>query len=98
MTHDYFIQNSAGQETTKRAVTSIFFPGDHDPKHVLLKRGPTLSNGTDERELLLFTHAFVLSRIGLDALMEIMFTLNSEDPTQLTNRFDEIDSDQSGCK
>lgn len=95
--HDsYSPLNTAGQETTKKAISSVFFPGDHDPKQVLLKRGPTLCNGAEETELLLFTHAFVLSRIGLDALMEILFTFNSEDPSKLGERFDDIDSDQSG--
>mmetsp|Transcript_14754 Transcript_14754/g.31269 ORF Transcript_14754/g.31269 Transcript_14754/m.31269 type:complete len:619 (-) Transcript_14754:64-1920(-) len=91
-----------GQERTKKAVTAIFFPGDHDPKSVLLKRGPILSDGVDERELLLFTHGFLLSRLELDSLLNILFTINSENPEFLSSkelraRFNAIDSDGSGC-
>eukprot|EP00585_Thalassiosira_rotula_P008715 CAMPEP_0196136728 /NCGR_PEP_ID=MMETSP0910-20130528/4940_1 /TAXON_ID=49265 /ORGANISM="Thalassiosira rotula, Strain GSO102" /LENGTH=614 /DNA_ID=CAMNT_0041397063 /DNA_START=35 /DNA_END=1879 /DNA_ORIENTATION=+ len=90
-----------GHETTKRAVASIFFPGDHDPKSVLLKRGPILSEGEEERELMLLTHGFVMSRIEFDSLLSILFMINSENPqylrpAKLRERFDDIDTDQSG--
>lgn len=83
------------------AVASIFYPGDHDPKSVLLKRGPVLLEGFTERELLLFTHGFVLSRMEGDTLLNILFTINSENPEylsskQLEDRFYAIDSDRSG--
>mmetsp|Transcript_50356 Transcript_50356/g.107241 ORF Transcript_50356/g.107241 Transcript_50356/m.107241 type:complete len:616 (+) Transcript_50356:155-2002(+) len=94
--------NQPGKEATKMAISSIFFPGDHDPKSVLLKRGPILFDGTDERELLLFTHGFVLSRIEFDTLLNILFTINSENPQylgpeELRDQFNAIDSDQSGA-
>ena len=63
-----------------------------------MKRGPTVFNVTDERELMLFTHGFVLSRIGFDSLMEILFTMNSEDPDKLLEMFNKIDEDGSGCE
>lgn len=79
------------------------FSGDHDPKSVLLKRGPILFDGVDERELLLFTHGFLLSRMECDALLNLLFTINSENPeylssAQLKDRFRAIDSDGSGGK
>lgn len=93
--------NAPGQEATKKAITSTFFPGDMEAKSVLLKRGPILSDGAEERELLLFTHSFLLSRIEFDTLLNIMVTINSENPQylnskQLRERFNAIDSDQSG--
>ena len=92
-----------GKETTKRTVGDIFFPGDHDAKSVLLKRGPILFDGVDEREMLLFTHGFLLSRMEFDSLLNLLFTINSKNPEalnpkQLRDRFDAIDSDKSGCK
>ena len=84
------------------AISSIFFPSDHSPKSVLLKRGPIiLLNGEEERELLLFTHGLLLSRLELDSLINILFTLNSENPdllnsNQLKERFDAVDADGSG--
>ncbi len=79
----------------------IFFPGDYDKKSVLMKRGPTLLDGIDERELFLFTHGFLLSRIEFDSLMNLLLALESGNPRQFTSaqlkkRFDEIDSDRSG--
>mmetsp|Transcript_6123 Transcript_6123/g.8926 ORF Transcript_6123/g.8926 Transcript_6123/m.8926 type:complete len:446 (+) Transcript_6123:247-1584(+) len=90
-----------GDDATKRAVSSIFFPDDYDKKSVLMKRGPTLLDGIDERELFLFTHGFLLSRIEFDSLMNLLLATKSADPEQFTSaqlkkRFDEIDSDQSG--
>lgn len=66
-----------------------------------MKRGPILLDGIDERELLLFTHGFVLSRIEFDSLMHLLFAMKNGDPNQFTSaqlrkRFDDIDSDNSG--
>ncbi|KAL9183458.1 hypothetical protein ACHAXT_004314 [Thalassiosira profunda] len=55
------------------------------PKSVLLKRGPILFDGVEERELLLFTHGFLLSRIEFDTLLNILFTINSENPEFLSS-------------
>mmetsp|Transcript_11818 Transcript_11818/g.25916 ORF Transcript_11818/g.25916 Transcript_11818/m.25916 type:complete len:605 (-) Transcript_11818:1148-2962(-) len=93
--------NEPGQETTKKTITDIFFPGDHDAKSVILKRGPILYDGVDEREMLLFTHGFLISRMEFNSLLNILFTINSENPEylntkQLQKRFNAIDSDQSG--
>ncbi|KAL7499451.1 hypothetical protein ACHAWT_006986 [Skeletonema menzelii] len=90
-----------GEEATKRAISSIFFPDDYDKKSVLMKRGPILLDGIDERELFLFTHGFLLSRIEFDSLMNLLLTMKSGNPEQFTSaelkkRFDDIDSDHSG--
>ncbi len=66
-----------------------------------MKRGPTLLDGIDERELFLFTHGFLLSRIEFDSLMNLLLTTKSANPdnftsAQLKKRFDDIDSDHSG--
>ena len=95
------MKDGPGKEATKRALSSIFFPNDYDKKSVLMKRGPILLDGIDERELLLFTHGFLLSRIEFDSLMSLLFALKNGDPEQFTSaqlkkRFDAIDSDQSG--
>ena len=97
------LQNEPGQETTKKTVTDIFYPGDHDAKSILLKRGPVLSEGVDESEMLLFTHGVLFSRMEFNALLNILFTIASENPEylsskQLQKRFNAIDSDQSGCE
>lgn len=99
------LDSSAGRgdnKETKQAVSAIFYPSDHAPKSVLLKRGPILLDGTHERELLLFSHGFVVSRIEFNALLNILFTINSENPTyldskQLRKRFDAVDSDNGGA-
>ena len=70
---------------------------------MLLKRGPVLFDGTEERELLVFTHGFLIARMKFDTLLNILFTINSENPEfldqeQLKKRFNAIDSDGSGCK
>jgi len=93
--------NEPGRETTKQTVGDVFFPGDHDAKSVLLKRGPILFDGVDEREMLLFTHGFLLSRLEFDSLLNLIFTINSENPEclnpkQLRERFNQIDTDESG--
>ena len=95
--------NAPGLETTRRTVADIFYPGDHDAKSVLLKRAPILFDGVDEREMLLFTHSFLLSRMEFDSLLNLLFTINSKNPEclnpkQLRERFDAIDTDKSGGK
>lgn len=65
-------------------IRNIFRSGGHDPKSVLLKRGPVLFNGGDEREMLIFTHGFLLSRVKFDAPFHILFNDNSE---KLKDRF-----------
>ena len=72
----HIIQDEPGEQATKKAVSSIFFPDDYDKKSVLMKRGPTLLDGIDERELFLFTHGFLLSRIEFDSLMNPSDVLN----------------------
>jgi len=96
-----FMDEEPGKESTKRAISSIFFPNDYDTKSVLMKRGPILLDGIDERELLLFTLGFLLSRIEFDSLMSLLFAMKNGDPAQFTRaqlkkRFDSIDSDHSG--
>ena len=70
---------------------------------MLLKRGPILFDGTEERELLMFTHGCLLSRMEFDTLLNVLFTINSENPEfldqeELRKRFNAIDTDGSGCK
>lgn len=83
------------KESTQRAIASIFFPGDYDPKSVLLKRGPILIDGAEERELLLFTHGFLLSRITFDTLMDIL-TSKRKGKALHEASFNSIDADGSG--
>ena len=84
----------------KRAVKYIFDPNAHDPKSVLLKRGPVLFDGIEERELLLFTHGFLFSRIEFDSLVHALLSINEQNPTlshkELREKFNTIDSDNSG--
>jgi len=95
------MKDELGGESTNRAISSIFFPDDYDKKSVLMKRGPILLDGIDERELFLFTHGFLLSHIEFDSLMNMLLAMKSGDPEQFTSaqlkkRFDDIDSDNSG--
>mmetsp|Transcript_2232 Transcript_2232/g.4061 ORF Transcript_2232/g.4061 Transcript_2232/m.4061 type:complete len:613 (-) Transcript_2232:78-1916(-) len=95
------LMDELGEESTNRAILSIFFPDDYDKKSVLMKRGPILLDGIDERELFLFTHGFLLSHIEFDSLMNMLLAMKSGDPEQFTSaqlkkRFDDIDSDNSG--
>eukprot|EP00578_Thalassiosira_sp_NH16_P013609 CAMPEP_0181113522 /NCGR_PEP_ID=MMETSP1071-20121207/20392_1 /TAXON_ID=35127 /ORGANISM="Thalassiosira sp., Strain NH16" /LENGTH=516 /DNA_ID=CAMNT_0023197565 /DNA_START=216 /DNA_END=1763 /DNA_ORIENTATION=- len=95
------LMNETGHERTKKAIAGIFYPGDHDAKSVLLKRGPILLDGTNEKEMMLFTHGFMLSNMEFSSLLNIIFTINSENPhylnsQKLRERFDAIDTDGSG--
>ncbi|KAL7538282.1 hypothetical protein ACHAWF_006043 [Thalassiosira exigua] len=95
------LSGGIGQGVTKKTIGDLFYPGDHDPKSVLLKRGPVLCDGVKESEMLLFTHGFLLASIELDTLINTLFAINSENPellsgSNLKNRFNEIDTDQSG--
>jgi hypothetical protein len=88
---------------TKITIASIFSPGDHDPKSVLMKRGPILFDVGLERELMLFTHHFLLSRMEFSTLLHALFTINSQNPEymnvwQLEDRFNAIDTDENGCE
>lgn len=108
-------QNKQHQTTTRNAISKIFFPQSHgsceeqqQPQSVLLKRGPVLLDG-EERELMLFTHGFVISRIELDTLVNLLLDASSGRTTshrrysrlnsvEIVDRFQEIDTDQSGRK
>lgn len=90
---------------TRTTIDSIFFPADHDPKSVLLKRGPTLCEGEEQRELLLFTRGFMIACVEFDNLVNLLFDMNSiksgtEENIEeiITQRFDTIDSDNTGGK
>ena len=81
----------------------MFAPGNNDPKSILLKRGPILLNGGKEREMLLFTHGFLLSRIELGTALNILFAINSKHPQysnsrKLKDQFNTITSDKNGGK
>mmetsp|Transcript_15914 Transcript_15914/g.34659 ORF Transcript_15914/g.34659 Transcript_15914/m.34659 type:complete len:366 (+) Transcript_15914:148-1245(+) len=85
----------------ERAIGSIFFPGPRERKSVLLKRGPVFLGG-EERELMLFTTGFVLSRIELESLVRLLFDASSPGqvkqlaPEELSKQFSLIDADCNG--
>lgn len=60
--------------------------------------------GGSERELLLFTNGFVLSRVEISELMKLILdassTGNMDDMTaeDLERRFSAIDADHGGCE
>lgn len=90
---------------TRTTINSIFFPADHDPKSVLLKRGPILCDGVEQRELLLFTHSFIIACVEFDNLVNLLFDMNSiKSGTEenmdevISQHFDSIDSDNTGGK
>ena len=90
------------QKTTREAVSSIFFPSKDSHQSVLLKRGPVLVDG-EEMELMLFTNGLVLSRVGLDALVELLLDATSGRARIITSeevqeRFGDIDADKNGCE
>ena len=65
-----------------------------------MKRGPILASG-EERELMLFTHGFVLANVELDTLIDMMLDTNKnsrQNSTSLADRFMEIDADGSGSE
>ena len=66
---------------TKRALNFIFFPFVHDPKSVLLKRGSVLlhSGGgglSNEIELMIFTHGFVMATVTLEDAIRLFLALS----------------------
>jgi hypothetical protein len=89
---------------TRNATSSIFFPEPSAPHSVLLKRGPVLLRG-EERELMVFTHGFLASRVELDTLVQLLLDTNPEGveaddltPDQWSKRFRDIDISNTGCK
>ena len=88
------------QDRNTKATNSIFFPQPGEFQSVLLKRGPVLSSSDEEeRELMVFTNGFVLSRVELDSFVNKLFD-DGDDMSvdQLSERFSQIDVDHSGCK
>ena len=65
---------------------------------MLLKRGPILVEGTEERELLLFTHGFVLSRITFETLVDVLKKRKPGRNRSSLSPFAAIDSDNSGSE
>mmetsp|Transcript_20959 Transcript_20959/g.44040 ORF Transcript_20959/g.44040 Transcript_20959/m.44040 type:complete len:646 (-) Transcript_20959:824-2761(-) len=92
--------NEPGRLTTKKAVSTIFNENSHDPKSVLLKRGPILYDGTEECELMLFTHGLLFSKVEFDALVNTLLSVNERNPAltrkELRVKFNAIDTDGSG--
>ena len=102
MTPSLAYVNKPRQQVTKDAISSIFFPKPDEVHSVLLKRGPVLACG-EERELLLFSGGFVLSRVELDTLVNLLLDASSGRMKHLTSeelceRFSDIDTDGSGCE
>ena len=113
------ILHTQQDETTKNAIKTIFYPNRRmrEPQSVLLKRGPVLVGGEDERELIMLTNGFVLARVEMDALVDLLLDKSeragddvvddNEDvgeaealkaEKKLSERFNAIDTDHSGCK
>lgn len=86
-------------ETTKKAIRSIFF---EDPRPELVKRGPVLL-GTEKRELMLFTGGFLFARADLDRFVrrEIRGYFRSVGKrlkeTGLEHLMSDYDTDQDGA-
>ncbi len=91
------------QEDTKKAVSAIFSPKQRERQVVLLKRGTVLL-GREERELMLFTNGFVVSRVELDVLVNLLLNASSSGrmeklaPERITEQFSAINTDGGGCE
>ena len=95
---------------TRRAVRALFHPAPGAPRSLLLKRGPVLlDRGEDGREggeweLMLFTRGFLVARVELDALVEMLLDAGGPgegpeeggDENGWSNRFRDLDLDGSG--
>ena len=92
-------KNKEEEQRTREAIASIFFPKPQECKSVLLKRGPVLLGG-EERELMLFTHGFVVSRFEIDSLLSVLLDegLTGSANQSMSGRFRSLDVDASGCK
>ena len=94
------------QEATSNAISSIFFAKRGDTESILLKRGPVLVDG-EERELMVFTYGFVLARVELDTLVNLLLNASVKTSSssmeeltveQIAERFCSLDADGSGSK
>lgn len=97
--HPDYLEDTEDQ-ITRNAISSILFADPSEPQSVLLKRGPVLLGG-EERELMVFTNGFLLARVELDKLVNLLLDVNpkgAEDlaSDQWTERFRDIDTDYSG--
>jgi len=101
-------QDKPHQKTTRDAISTIFYASNDNIQSVLLKRGPVLVDG-EERELMLFTNGFIISRVELDTLVNLLLDASSGRTTshrrnsmltgdEITERFSDIDTDNSGGK
>mmetsp|Transcript_5429 Transcript_5429/g.13589 ORF Transcript_5429/g.13589 Transcript_5429/m.13589 type:complete len:737 (-) Transcript_5429:63-2273(-) len=100
-------QNSADPaKVTKLALEFIFFPFVHDPKSVLLKRGSIFLHDDslpNERELMIFTHGFLLGNVVLEDAFNLFLALSDREflterslLDYLQNKFREMDEEESG--
>lgn len=93
-------------KATKQALDFIFFPYVHDPKSVLLKRGPAFLSDEDpsnERELMIFTHGFLLASVVPEdafrmylALSDREFLTEKKFLDYLQVKFRDMDEDGTG--
>mmetsp|Transcript_56541 Transcript_56541/g.120084 ORF Transcript_56541/g.120084 Transcript_56541/m.120084 type:complete len:732 (+) Transcript_56541:26-2221(+) len=101
------IQNTVDPaKITRKALNFIFFPYVHDPKSVLLKRGSVFLHDTslhNERELMIFTHGFLLANVVLEDAFSLFLALSDREflteksfLDYLQNKFREMDEENSG--
>eukprot|EP00571_Detonula_confervacea_P009854 CAMPEP_0172301438 /NCGR_PEP_ID=MMETSP1058-20130122/3326_1 /TAXON_ID=83371 /ORGANISM="Detonula confervacea, Strain CCMP 353" /LENGTH=716 /DNA_ID=CAMNT_0013011551 /DNA_START=78 /DNA_END=2228 /DNA_ORIENTATION=+ len=93
-------------KATKHALDFIFFPFIHDPKSVLLKRGTIFIHDAslhNERELMIFTHGFLLANVVLEDAFSLFLALSDREfltslgfLDYLENKFREMDDDNNG--
>lgn len=98
------ISSFDGLIRTENAIQSIFYPDYKEQQSVLLKRGLVLVGGEDERELIMCTNGFVLARMEMDTLVDLLLDTTAYDEDKdlvlekLCERFRDIDTDNSGCQ
>lgn len=92
---------SERDDATNNALSSLFFPDDRIPSRCGRDDGGTAAE-EERRELLLFTHGFVLARTALESpLLDVLKLVNSEnprllDPGPLRERCVAVDADRNG--
>mmetsp|Transcript_37338 Transcript_37338/g.78759 ORF Transcript_37338/g.78759 Transcript_37338/m.78759 type:complete len:757 (-) Transcript_37338:187-2457(-) len=93
-------------KVTRKALNFIFFPYIHDPKSVLLKRGSVFlgdSSLPNERELMVFSHGFLIASVVLDDAFSLFLALSDREflteksfLDYLQNKFREMDEEETG--
>jgi len=91
---------------TQSTLEFIFFPYVHDPKSVLLKRGSVFlldAKLTTERELMLFTHGFLIADVACEDALNLFLALSDREFVteksfleNLRIKFEEMDTNKTG--